>query len=57
MIVRTKEVLREYHMREMVLSDWTAGVNHARQEGAQKALDLLSQGKTIEEARKILDLE
>jgi predicted transposase/invertase (TIGR01784 family) len=31
MVARTKEALREYHMREM--SDWTSGVNHARQEG------------------------
>jgi flagellar biosynthesis/type III secretory pathway protein FliH len=73
MIVHTKESLREYHLQEMALSDWTSGVNHAwregfregfqeglrecRREGAQEALDLLSQGKTIEEARKILGLD
>jgi predicted transposase/invertase (TIGR01784 family) len=31
-----KEALREYHMREMALSDWTSGVNDARQEGREK---------------------
>jgi predicted transposase YdaD len=67
------EALREYHMREMALSDWTSGVNHARregrgegmqegwkkgrQEGAKELLALLTQGKTIEEARRILNLE
>ncbi|GMO48713.1 MAG: Rpn family recombination-promoting nuclease/putative transposase [Treponemataceae bacterium] len=60
-----KEALREYHLREMALSDWASGVNHARREGraegrkegAKELLDLLAQGKTIEEARRILNLE
>ncbi|GHV86387.1 hypothetical protein AGMMS50230_19950 [Spirochaetia bacterium] len=28
-----KEAFRAYQMREMALSDWTSGVNHAKQEG------------------------
>jgi predicted transposase/invertase (TIGR01784 family) len=28
-----KEALRAYQMREMALSDWTSGINHARREG------------------------
>jgi predicted transposase/invertase (TIGR01784 family) len=28
-----KEVLRAYQMRELALSDWTSGINHARREG------------------------
>jgi predicted transposase/invertase (TIGR01784 family) len=32
-VANDKEALREYHMREMALSDWTSGVNHARWEG------------------------
>jgi predicted transposase/invertase (TIGR01784 family) len=28
-----KEALRVYQMREMALSDWTSGLNHARLEG------------------------
>jgi predicted transposase YdaD len=35
-VTNDKEVLREYHMREMALSDWTSGVNHARREGRQE---------------------
>jgi predicted transposase/invertase (TIGR01784 family) len=31
-----KEALREYHMREMALSDWTSGVNYARREGRKE---------------------
>jgi hypothetical protein len=56
-VANDKEALREYHMREMALSDWTSGVNYVRQEGAKEALDLLSQEKTVEETRKILGLE
>jgi predicted transposase/invertase (TIGR01784 family) len=35
-VANDKEALREYHMREMALSDWTSGVNHARQEGVKE---------------------
>jgi predicted transposase/invertase (TIGR01784 family) len=28
-----KEALRAYQMREMALSDWTSGINHAKREG------------------------
>jgi predicted transposase/invertase (TIGR01784 family) len=31
-----KEALRVYQMREMALSDWTSGLNHARREGIRK---------------------
>jgi predicted transposase/invertase (TIGR01784 family) len=31
-----KETLRAYQMREMALSDWTSGLNHARREGKQE---------------------
>jgi predicted transposase/invertase (TIGR01784 family) len=31
-----KEALRAYQMREMALSDWTSGLNHAREEGIQE---------------------
>jgi predicted transposase/invertase (TIGR01784 family) len=50
MIVRTKEALREYHMREMALSDWTAGVNHARREGQKEiARRMKARGRPLEE--------
>jgi predicted transposase/invertase (TIGR01784 family) len=35
-VANDKEALREYHLREMALSDWTSGVNHARREGRQE---------------------
>jgi predicted transposase/invertase (TIGR01784 family) len=35
-ICRDKEALRAYQMREMALSDWTSGVNHARREGQEE---------------------
>jgi predicted transposase/invertase (TIGR01784 family) len=72
-VANDKEALREYHMREMALSDWASGVNYARREGweegrvegraegraegAKELFDLLTQGKTIEEARRIMRLE
>jgi predicted transposase/invertase (TIGR01784 family) len=31
-----KEALRAYQMREMALSDWTSGLNHARREGIRE---------------------
>ncbi|MDR1445200.1 MAG: Rpn family recombination-promoting nuclease/putative transposase [Treponema sp.] len=33
-----KEALRAYQMREMALSDWTSGINHAREEGMREGL-------------------
>jgi hypothetical protein len=32
-VLSDKEALRIYQMREMGLSDWTSGLNHARREG------------------------
>jgi predicted transposase/invertase (TIGR01784 family) len=34
-----KEALRIYQMREMALSDWTSGLNHARREGIQEGIE------------------
>jgi predicted transposase/invertase (TIGR01784 family) len=31
-----KEALRAYHLREMAMSDWTSGINYARQEGIKE---------------------
>jgi predicted transposase/invertase (TIGR01784 family) len=35
-VANDEEALREYHMREMALSDWTSGVNYALEEGTKK---------------------
>ena len=32
-----KEALRAYQMREMALSDYTSGINHAKREGKREA--------------------
>jgi predicted transposase/invertase (TIGR01784 family) len=34
-----KEALRAYQMREMALSDWTSGLNHAREEGIREGIE------------------
>jgi predicted transposase/invertase (TIGR01784 family) len=41
----SEEALRAYQMREMAMSDWTSGLNHARREGAEK--------KSLEIARNL----
>jgi predicted transposase/invertase (TIGR01784 family) len=35
-VTNDKEALRAYQMREMALSDWTSGINHAKREGRQE---------------------
>jgi predicted transposase/invertase (TIGR01784 family) len=32
-LMNDKEALRAYQMREMALSDYTSGINHAKREG------------------------
>jgi predicted transposase/invertase (TIGR01784 family) len=53
-IASDKKALHEYHLREMALSDWTSGVNHARREGekekaAEIALNLKKMGIPMEQ--------
>jgi predicted transposase/invertase (TIGR01784 family) len=35
-VTQDKEALRAYQMRELALSDWTSGINHAKREGIQE---------------------
>jgi predicted transposase/invertase (TIGR01784 family) len=35
-VASDNETLREYHMREMAMSDYTSGISHARREGKQE---------------------
>jgi predicted transposase/invertase (TIGR01784 family) len=37
-VSQDKEALRAYEMREMALSDYTSGMNHARREGEQRGI-------------------
>ncbi|MDR1933729.1 MAG: Rpn family recombination-promoting nuclease/putative transposase [Spirochaetales bacterium] len=48
-----KEALRAYKMREMALSDWTSGINYAKQEGLQKGLQAGRQESKLETARNM----
>jgi hypothetical protein len=49
-VANDKEALREYHMREMALSDWTSGVNHAlREEAKEIARRLKTRGHPVGE--------
>lgn len=57
-----KEALRAYQMREMALSDWTSGLNHAREEGIQEerleiARKALAEGAAEELVSKITGLD
>jgi predicted transposase/invertase (TIGR01784 family) len=51
-VASDKEALRVYQMREMALSDWTSGINHARREGIQEGIE-----KGIEKGRREGKLE
>jgi hypothetical protein len=37
-VTQDKEFLREYHLREMALSDWTTGIDTATERGAIQTL-------------------
>ncbi|MDR1256981.1 MAG: Rpn family recombination-promoting nuclease/putative transposase, partial [Spirochaetaceae bacterium] len=56
----SKEALRAYQMREMAMSDWTSGLNHARREGKLEGklegrLEGVKEGK-LETARNMKSL-
>jgi predicted transposase/invertase (TIGR01784 family) len=52
-VTSDKEALRAYQMREMALSDWTSGINHAMREGrAEGKREGKAEGK-IEIARNL----
>jgi predicted transposase/invertase (TIGR01784 family) len=64
-VTNDKEALHAYQMRELGLSDWTSGINHAKQEGKieiaknLKALDIsaekisLATGLSLDEIEKL----
>jgi predicted transposase YdaD len=57
MIALTKEALREYHLREMALPDWTSGVNHARRENAKEiARNLKAMGDSVDKIARATGL-
>ena len=61
-VSQDKEFLREYHLREMALSDWTTGINTAFEEGMEKgkeitALNALAKGVPVELICEITGLD
>jgi predicted transposase/invertase (TIGR01784 family) len=61
-VTRDKEFLRNYHLREMAMSDWTTGINTATEKGAkQKQIEIarnsLNEGLSIETIHKITGLD
>ena len=57
-VSQDKEFLREYHLREMAMSDWTTGVNTGiRKKTIEIAKNALAEGASIEFIRKITGLD
>jgi hypothetical protein len=54
-VTQDKEFLREYHLREMALSDWTTGIDPATERGFEKGIAQGSMQKQIEIARNSLN--
>ena len=53
-VTQDKEFLREYHLREMALSDWTTGINTAFEEGIEKGIEEGIERTQIEIARNLV---
>jgi predicted transposase/invertase (TIGR01784 family) len=54
-VTQDKEVLREYHLREMALMDWTTGIDTATEKGIEKGIVQGAMQKQIEIARNSLN--
>jgi predicted transposase/invertase (TIGR01784 family) len=58
LVSSSKEALHAYQMREMALSDWTSGINFARDEGRNEGrleiLKLVEAGFTAEQIKERL---
>jgi len=57
-VSQDKEFLRNYHLREMAMSDWTTGVNTAFEKGKiEVARNLLHEGMSVEFIQKTTGLD
>jgi len=54
-VTQDKEFLREYHLREMALSDWTTGINTATEKGFEKGFEQGIERTQIQIAKNMLD--
>ena len=65
-VTQDKEFLRNYHLREMAMSDWTTGINTATEKGIEKgamqskieiARNMLAEGLSVELIHKTTGLD
>jgi len=57
-VSQDKEFLRNYHLREMAMSDWTIGVNTAIEKNRiEIAKNSLHEGLSVETIQKITGLD
>jgi predicted transposase/invertase (TIGR01784 family) len=54
-VTQDKEFLRNYHLREMAMSDWTTGINTATEKGIEKGIEKGAMQKQIEIAKNSLN--
>jgi predicted transposase/invertase (TIGR01784 family) len=54
-VTQDKEFLRNYHLREMAMSDWTTGINTATEQGIEQGIVKGAMQKQIEIAKNLLD--
>jgi predicted transposase/invertase (TIGR01784 family) len=53
-----KEALRAYHLREMAMSDWTSGINYAREERTKEvARNLIAAGDPFDKIARVTGLD
>jgi predicted transposase/invertase (TIGR01784 family) len=56
-VTQDKEVLRAYQIRELAMSDWTSGINHAREEGREEGIqEGMAQGMQRGQREKALEI-
>jgi len=53
-VTQDKEFLRNYHLRQMAMSDWTTGINTATEKGIAEGIEKGAMQKQIEIARNLL---
>ena len=53
-VTQDKEFLRNYHLRQMAMSDWTTGINTATEKGIAEGIEKGAMQSKIEIARNLL---